>query len=105
MGPRIVLEPSWAISLEEMKTKVHGPLRVSARSTLVLGGGVHLGGLDLDGAVVCRGGEALWEPAEAVVNEGFLLEAIPEAELADQPPSLQIRGYRISMEEWEEPVF
>lgn len=38
MGPKIVIKPSFAISLEELKSKLRGKIRISKRSTLILDG-------------------------------------------------------------------
>merc|ERR1712070_995311 len=94
MGPRIVLQPSFGVSLEDMKTKVQGRWRISRRSVLVLDGEVAVNGLDLDGALTITGcGQA----SDVVVkNAGRELIAIPEEDLAQQPPSLQIRGYKLT---------
>eukprot|EP00928_Gymnodinium_smaydae_P070013 TRINITY_DN53961_c0_g1_i1.p1 TRINITY_DN53961_c0_g1~~TRINITY_DN53961_c0_g1_i1.p1 ORF type:complete len:605 (+),score=115.01 TRINITY_DN53961_c0_g1_i1:47-1861(+) len=101
LGARIVLDPSFAVSLEELKQRVRGPIRISKRSTLILEGAATLDGLDLDGALHVRGPVSATAAATAaatprglsVRNAGLPLVAIPEADLAAQPPSLQIRGY------------
>merc|ERR1712070_391598 len=94
MGPRIVLQPSFGVSLEDMKTKVQGRWRISRRSVLVLDGEVAVNGLDLDGALTVTGcGQA---NDVVVKNAGRELVAIPMEDLAQQPPSLQIRGYRLT---------
>jgi UDP-sugar pyrophosphorylase len=94
MGPRIVLQPSFGVSLEDTKTKVQGKWRISHRSVLVLDGEVAVNGLDLDGALTVTGcGQA----SDLVVkNAGRELVAIPVEDLAQQPPSLQIRGYKLT---------
>jgi len=103
IGARIVLQPSFGISLEQMKEKVKGKVRISNRSTLVLDGDVVLDGLDLDGALEVSGTGAVKD--KVVVNAGRPLEAIPEAELAAAAPSYQIRGYRAARGECEKMEF
>eukprot|EP00931_Biecheleriopsis_adriatica_P090263 TRINITY_DN6427_c0_g1_i1.p1 TRINITY_DN6427_c0_g1~~TRINITY_DN6427_c0_g1_i1.p1 ORF type:complete len:580 (-),score=160.43 TRINITY_DN6427_c0_g1_i1:54-1793(-) len=94
IGARIVLQPGFAISLEHMKDKLKGKVKISKKSELVLDGDVVLNDLELDGALkVCGDGEL---ESQVVKNSGSKLEGIPDAELKDQEPSLQIRGYRRS---------
>jgi UDP-sugar pyrophosphorylase len=92
IGARIVLMPSWGISLEDMKSRVKGPLQISGKSVLVLDGDVVLEGLDLDGALVVRG---TGETGGKVHNAGCPLVAIPAAELDAQPAFMKIRGYQV----------
>lgn len=102
IGARIVLEPSFAVSLEQLKEKIKGPVRISAKSSLVLAGDATLDGLELDGALEVSGNGEVKD--KKVSNAGQPLEAIPEAELSDAselPPSLKIRGYRASAGEKE----
>lgn len=95
LGARIILQPSFAISLEEMKKRITGKVRISNKSVLVLDGEVTIGGLELDGALSISGNG---EVKDLVVsNNGCPIVAIPEAEMASEPPSLQLRGYK-SME-------
>lgn len=94
MGARIVLQPSFGVSLEDMKAKVQGKWRISRRSVLVLDGDVTVNGLDLDGALTITGSGSATDVV--VKNAGRELVAIPEADLSQQPPSLQIRGYRLT---------
>merc|ERR1719203_1153127 len=99
VGARIVLQPSFGISLEQLKERVKGKVIISARSALVLEGDVVLNGLELDGALEISGTGEVKD--RAVTNAGQVLEAIPESELATAPPSLQIRGYRATTGEKE----
>jgi len=92
IGARIVLQPSFGISLEQMKERVKGPVRISKCSSLVLDGDVTLDGLELDGALEVSGSVVVKD--KVVKNAGQPLEAIPDAELTACPPSFQIRGYR-----------
>jgi UDP-sugar pyrophosphorylase len=92
IGARIILKPEFAISLNDMKKKIKGKIRISKRSTLILHQNATIDGLELDGALELR------SPVKdaAVKNDGCPLVAIPEADLPSQPPSLKIRGYTLS---------
>mmetsp|Transcript_134561 Transcript_134561/g.287912 ORF Transcript_134561/g.287912 Transcript_134561/m.287912 type:complete len:586 (-) Transcript_134561:134-1891(-) len=102
IGARIVMLPSFAISLEQMKERVKGKVRLSRRSMLVLDGNVTLDGLELDGALRVSGCGTLKN--EVVRNAGRALVAIPDAELSKESPSLQIRGYKLAEGETREVV-
>eukprot|EP00451_Oxyrrhis_marina_P015339 CAMPEP_0204318502 /NCGR_PEP_ID=MMETSP0469-20131031/6570_1 /ASSEMBLY_ACC=CAM_ASM_000384 /TAXON_ID=2969 /ORGANISM="Oxyrrhis marina" /LENGTH=587 /DNA_ID=CAMNT_0051299563 /DNA_START=75 /DNA_END=1838 /DNA_ORIENTATION=+ len=92
VGPRVVLKPSFAVTLEEMKTKVTGAVSVSGKSTLVLAGDVSINGLTLDGTLAIDATNGKVElSGPSIVNEGWSLVPItPEAGTAD---FLKIRGY------------
>ncbi|CAJ1461485.1 unnamed protein product, partial [Effrenium voratum] len=91
LGARIILAPSFAVSLEDMKSKIKGKVSISKKSELLIDGQVVLNDLDLDGAMrICASGEL---PSKKVANLGSAIEAIPEDKLSAQEPSLQIRGY------------
>lgn len=94
VGPLIVLQPSFGISLEQIKEKVRGKIRITASSTLVLEGNVIVDGLVLDGALRVKGSGILKD--NVIKNAGALLEPIPADELESCDPSLQIRGYKVS---------
>lgn len=100
LGARIILNPSFAVSLEEMKTKIKGKIRISKKSVLVLDGDVTIDGLDLDGALSVSGSGVLKD--KVVKNSSKPIVAIPEGEMKDVPPSLQIRGYRLGDGEMEQ---
>eukprot|EP00927_Polykrikos_kofoidii_P077263 TRINITY_DN74221_c0_g1_i1.p1 TRINITY_DN74221_c0_g1~~TRINITY_DN74221_c0_g1_i1.p1 ORF type:complete len:573 (+),score=122.85 TRINITY_DN74221_c0_g1_i1:134-1852(+) len=93
LGARIILKPEFGISLEQMKERVKGKIRISKRSVLVVEGAATLDGLNLDGAAILTG-SAEGKDIE-VKNESKTLVAIPEGELASNPPSMRIRGYRM----------
>mmetsp|Transcript_52536 Transcript_52536/g.104234 ORF Transcript_52536/g.104234 Transcript_52536/m.104234 type:complete len:615 (-) Transcript_52536:232-2076(-) len=99
LGARIVLQPSFCICLEELKTKLTGKIRISKRSSMVVEGDVVINGLDLDGALELSGNGEFKD--QVVKNAGRPLEAIPEDELSTHPPSLQIRGYHCPIGEVE----
>ncbi|CAK9103441.1 unnamed protein product [Durusdinium trenchii] len=100
IGARIILAPSFGISLEDMKTKIKGKVSISQKSELLIDGNVTLNDLDLDGALrLLADGEL---GSKVVKNSGSQLAAIPDQELKSQEPSLQIRGYRRVAAEVEE---
>mmetsp|Transcript_438 Transcript_438/g.1471 ORF Transcript_438/g.1471 Transcript_438/m.1471 type:complete len:583 (+) Transcript_438:178-1926(+) len=92
IGARIILEPSFAISLEAMKEKVNGQIRISRKSVLILDGDVSIDGLQLDGALKVSGKGGLKD--KVVKNASRPLVDIPKASLDTVEPSLQIRGYK-----------
>jgi len=92
IGARIILAPSFGISLEDMKTKIKGKIRISNKSELMIDGDVTLNDLELDGSLRLSADGEL--PNKVVKNAGSTLAAIPDSELKLQEPSLQIRGYQ-----------
>ena len=101
-GPRIYLSPSFAITQEEIVSKVSGG-KVSLRSSLVLdGNGITINNMDLDGALVikaCDGAEVTVDGLQ-VTNKGWELEEIPEG--AEVPETVSIRGYTMAKHETAE---
>jgi len=100
LGARIILQPSFGVSLEEMKSKVKGKVRVSKKSVLFLEGDVTIDGLDLDGGLSVSGSGTLKD--KVCKNGSKPIVAIPEADLAAKEPSLQIRGYMMGGGDLEE---
>merc|ERR1712061_296942 len=94
LGARIILQPSFGISLEQMKGKLKGKIRISKRSVLILDGDVTIDGLELDGALQVSGNGVLKD--KVVKNAGQPIMAIAESELSGKPASLQIRGYEMA---------
>ncbi|CAL1127632.1 unnamed protein product, partial [Cladocopium goreaui] len=92
IGARIILAPSFGISLEDMKTKIKGKVTISGKSELLIDGDVTLNDLELDGCLRISADGQL--PKKVVRNDGSKLEKIPDSELKSEEPSLQIRGYR-----------
>jgi UDP-sugar pyrophosphorylase len=100
-GPRVILRPSFALTLADVKARVRGG-EISGDSTLILEGDVTLENLTVpDGASVKISGT----PAKPVVlkdytvvaGPGYKLEPLSDEEMAnkDVPEYLRIRGYRI----------
>lgn len=100
MGPRIVLEPSWAVSVQQMKKRVKKngkPLRISLRSTLVIEGDVEINGLDLDGCLILRaapGGKLLVEDLK-VKNGGWQFVPLQPDEEKSCHPTLAMRSFKL----------
>jgi len=98
-GARVVALPSWASSLEQMKARVKGNVKVSNRSSLVIEGDVILDGLDLDGALELRAspGATLLVKDLVVQNHGAPIAALEDVALKQAPAHLQIRGYHLPL--------
>ncbi len=97
-GPRVLLSPRFALTLDDVVERVRG-CELSAEATLVLDGDIRVEGLRL------RGRAGLWvRAADGVTvrvegldlgDDGFETVALSEAERADAPDFLKIRGYRV----------
>jgi len=59
MGARIIMEPSFGISLEDIKSKIKGKVSISRNSVFVVEGDVVIDGLQLDGAMWLKGSGVL----------------------------------------------
>lgn len=100
-GPRVILRPSFALTLAEVEERVRG-VSLSGDSTLVLDGDIRLDNVAVSGGASLAISAA---PGAAVtaknlrVSSGptFLLEELAgsEMESAETPEFLRIRGYRI----------
>ncbi len=98
-GPKVVLRPSFAMTLAEIRAKISGGA-VSDDATLILdGAGIRLEGVEMAGnsALVVKACEG----ARVVVrgrfeNKGFAMERLAETEIEDEtvPEYLRMRGYR-----------
>jgi len=99
VGARIILQPSFGISLEAMKGKVKGKIRISKRSTLIIEDNLSIDGLELDGALQLSGQGTVRNMS--VSNRGQPWVAVRDEELDAQSPSIQIRGYRVGESELE----
>eukprot|EP00929_Paragymnodinium_shiwhaense_P092110 TRINITY_DN5199_c0_g1_i2.p1 TRINITY_DN5199_c0_g1~~TRINITY_DN5199_c0_g1_i2.p1 ORF type:complete len:601 (+),score=183.93 TRINITY_DN5199_c0_g1_i2:55-1803(+) len=91
IGARIILQPSFGISLEQIKERVKGKVTISKKSALVVDGSVTLENFKLDGAAKVSGEGTCKDVT--VENKGQALVALEESALAGLPPYLQIRGY------------
>ena len=98
-GPKVLLRPSFAMILAEVREKISG-CSVSGEATLVLDGkdivleGVKLAGRSALVVKACDGAKVVVKGS--FENEGFELVKLTEEELASDsvPEYLRIRGYR-----------
>ena len=100
-GPRVILRPSFALTLAEVKERIQGGA-ISGASTLILDGDIRLENVAVsDGAslVVSAVPGAAVTVKNLSVSSGptYLLEELGELEFAsrDTPEYLRIRGYKI----------
>jgi len=100
-GPRILLRPSFALTLADVRERIRGG-RISGDSTLILAGDVRLENVTVSGGaalVVSAAPGAAITVNNLDVSSGssFELIELTDAEMAsdDVPEYLRIRGYRI----------
>ncbi|MFA5688241.1 MAG: UTP--glucose-1-phosphate uridylyltransferase [Kiritimatiellales bacterium] len=99
-GPRVILHPSFAMTLAEVRKKISGG-KISGEATLSIAGeNVLLEHIELAGnsALVIRAGEdTIALKNVKIENAGFELIALTDAEQNDPatPEHLRLRGYRI----------
>ena len=100
-GPRVILRPSFALTLAEVKDRVNGGA-ISGASTLVLDGDIRLENVTVpDGASLVvsavQGASVTVKNLNVSPGPNYLLEELGDAELAsgETPEYLRIRGYRI----------
>lgn len=100
-GPRVIVRPSFAMTLGEVRSKIQGG-SISGEATLVLDGR----DITLENVAVTAGSALVIKACEGakvtvrdrrVENAGFQIVRLTEAELAsdETPEYLRIRGYRI----------
>jgi UDP-sugar pyrophosphorylase len=98
-GPKVLLRPSFAMTLAETREKISG-CSLSGKASLILDGkdivleGVELSGCSALVVKACDGAKVTVKGA--FENEGFEFVRLTEAELASDsvPEYLRIRGYR-----------
>ena len=98
-GPRVILCPGFAITQQEVNTKIEGG-KITKRSSLVLEGeDLKVKNLDLDGALVIRTGHDCDVTVDGLIvrNKGYMTEEIPDG--ADVPEEVAIRGYTMRKDE------
>jgi hypothetical protein len=94
-GAKVVLAPSFATTMAEVRARVHGAsVTISDRSTLVLEGDVRLESLDLDGTLAVRAapGAAVVVAGLVVRNGGSTFRPISDLEREEK---FAIRGYHL----------
>jgi UDP-sugar pyrophosphorylase len=98
-GPKVLLRPSFAMTLAEVRDKISG-CRLSGEAALIVDGrDITLEGVELSGSSgliikACDGAKVTVKGAFS--NAGFELVELSDAEMADDsiPEYLKIRGYR-----------
>jgi UDP-sugar pyrophosphorylase len=100
-GPRVILRPSFALTLAEVKERVKGGA-ISGTATLVLDGDIRLENVTVpDGSTLVvsavPGASVTVKNLNISPGPTYLLEELGDAELAsgETPEYLRIRGYRI----------
>lgn len=99
-GPRIILHPSFGITRQELIEKVKGPVRITERSSVVLGGHhLSIKNLDVDGALIIEAGPDSFVTVDGlkVLNEGWVLEELDPK--TNYPEEVRIRGYTMKKKE------
>ena len=99
-GPRLVLRSAFSISQREYASKTAGPVSVTRRSSLVLGGHhLTVKGLELDGALVIQAGDESHVTVDGlkVKNAGWEVEELDPDK--DYPETVRIRGYTMNKKE------
>merc|ERR1712232_548715 len=96
-GPRVLLEPGFAITQQEVMDKIEGG-RITERSSLVLEGqGLKIKNLNLDGSLVIRCCPECDVEVDSLVveNEGYELEELSR-EIEEVDDAVHIRGYTMA---------
>jgi UDP-sugar pyrophosphorylase len=100
-GPRVILRPSFALTLAEVGERIKGG-SLSGASTLVLDGDIDLENVTLSGGTslvisAAHGAKVTVKNLKVSSGPGYLLERLSADEMAsaDVPEYLRIRGYRI----------
>lgn len=99
-GPRIILQPSFSITRQDLVEKVKGPVRITDRSSVVLGGHhLLIKNLDVDGALIIEAGPDCHVTVDGlkVNNEGWELQELDPK--IDYPEEVRIRGYTMNKKE------
>lgn len=91
-GAKIVLKPDFGVTVKEIKSKFKGTNKISARSTLILDGDIHIENLELDGSISIASKERREVKDLKVLDKNYVnFVAIDENE---QNPRLKMRGYK-----------
>ncbi|GAB4164792.1 MAG: hypothetical protein Fur0032_01090 [Terrimicrobiaceae bacterium] len=101
-GPRVILRPSFALTLADVRERVHGG-SLSGECTLILDGDITIRNLTLsDGESLVLsarpGASLLVEDFEPATNSGWRLVPLSDEEMSSSEvlEYLRIRGYRIA---------
>ncbi|KAJ0657276.1 putative nucleotidyltransferase [Helianthus annuus] len=93
---RIVWKPKWAVTFNDVKSKVSGNNSVSQKSTLVIKGrDIYIEDLELDGALIVDSvDDAEVKVGGSVCNKGWSVESI-DKDSTELPEEVRIRGFKI----------
>jgi UDP-sugar pyrophosphorylase len=100
LGPKVILRPSFAMTLAEVRAKVSGGSLSEASTLIIEGQDIKLEGVELSGSSAlvvkaCPGAKVTVKGK--FENDGFSLIELTEAECSessDAPEYLKIRGYK-----------
>jgi UDP-sugar pyrophosphorylase len=100
-GPRVILRPSFALTLAEVQERIRGG-SISGASTLVLDGDIRMENVTVSGGAslvisAVPGASVIVKDLNVSAGPTFLLEELGDAEMAsaETPEFLRIRGYEI----------
>jgi len=100
-GPRVILRPSFALTLADGRQKIQGG-RISGDATLILDGDVHLENVTVPAGCALVVHAQDFSPVDlkdftAPQNSRFVIQPLTDEEMTsrDIPEYLRIRGYRI----------
>lgn len=95
-GPRVILRPSFALTLSEVRERIHGG-SISGTATLMVEGDCHLHNVTVPDnttlMLTAEAGKPLTVEDLTATDSGFRLEELQDA---SAPEYLRIRGYRIT---------
>ncbi|KAM0022865.1 putative nucleotidyltransferase [Helianthus debilis subsp. tardiflorus] len=93
---RIVWKPKWAVTFNDVKSKVSGNNSVSQKSTLVIKGrDIYIEDLELDGVLIVDSvDDAEVKVGGSVCNKGWSVESI-DKDSTELPEEVRIRGFKI----------
>lgn len=101
--PRILMMPSFAVGLKDIKERFKEPknVKISARSSLVLEGNVQISSLFLDGHLELHASEkgSIEIRNLRIENEGSELKPLKEEEFSSVDEALAIRGFTLEVAE------
>ena len=99
LGPAVVLDPSFALTLSDVRAALRAPraVKLSARASLVVrGSAVEIGTLDLDGALeldASAPGAKIVVVSLSVKNQGIIFEPLGTDALAAASEEVRMRGF------------
>jgi len=101
-GPRVILRPSFALTLAEVRDKIHGG-SISGDATLILNGDVRLENVTIPAGCSLvvhaqTGASETLKNVTASTTPGFVITPLTDEEMNSDtvPEYLRIRGYRIT---------